>query len=89
MVADERPSASCACYGPHEDRYLTLVALSAYSGLSVRTLRRHLAATVHSLPRYRVGGRVLVRQSEFDAWMAEQREQASEAEALVRKALNS
>jgi excisionase family DNA binding protein len=71
------------------DRYLTLSDLAAYSGLSVRTLQRHLAAPIHSLPRYRVGGRVLVRQSEFDAWMAEQREVRSAAEALVRNALAS
>jgi excisionase family DNA binding protein len=80
--------------GPHagataEDRYLTLTALAAYSGLSVRTLQRHLAAAAHSLPRYRVGGRVLVRRSEFDAWMAEQRETVSAVEALVRQALVS
>jgi Helix-turn-helix domain len=52
------------------DPFLSLVALSEYSGLSVRKLRDHLSDPVHPLPHYRVGGKVLVRRSEFDAWLA-------------------
>ncbi len=51
------------------DPYLPLTALSGYAGLSVRTLREHLADSAHPLPCYRVGGKVLVRRSEFDAWV--------------------
>lgn len=51
------------------DPYLSLHALSGYSGLSVRTLRGYLTGVAHPLPCYRVGGRVLVRRSEFDAWV--------------------
>jgi hypothetical protein len=50
------------------DAYLSLKALAAYSGLSVRTLRGHLRHFAHPLPCYRIGGKVLVRQSEYDAW---------------------
>jgi excisionase family DNA binding protein len=50
--------------------YLSLKALSAYGGLSVRTLRGYLTSTTHPLPHYRVGRKLLVKRSEFDAWIA-------------------
>lgn len=52
------------------DAYLSLKTLSGYSGLSVRTLRGHLTSAAHPLPHYRVGGKLLVKRSEFDAWIA-------------------
>ena len=52
------------------DPFLSLKALSAYSGLSVRKLRDFLTEPGHPLPHYRVGGKILVRRSEFDGWMA-------------------
>ena len=55
------------------DPFLSLRALAEYSGLSVRKLREHLADPAHPLPCYRVGGKVLVRRSEFDAWIAKYR----------------
>jgi len=51
------------------DPFLTLRALAAYSGLSVRKLREFLSDVLHPLPHYRVGGKILVRRSEFDAWV--------------------
>jgi excisionase family DNA binding protein len=59
------------------DPYLSLRALSGYCGLSVRTLRDHLSDSAHPLPCYRVGGKVLVRRSEFDAWVSAFRNRAS------------
>ena len=56
------------------DPFLTLKALASYSGMSVRKLRDHLEAAIHPLPHYRVGGKILVRRSEFDAWMARHRQ---------------
>src|SRR5262245_45440442 len=53
------------------DRYLSLAQLVTYSSLSLRTLNRHLKDPDHPLPHKRVGGRVLVRISEFDAWIDE------------------
>jgi hypothetical protein len=50
------------------DPWLSVKALAAYSGLSVRTLRSLLTTSVHPLPHYRIGGRLLVRVSEYDAW---------------------
>jgi hypothetical protein len=52
-----------------DDSYLSLSALSKYSGLSVTTLRRQLVADVDPLPACRVERRIVVRKSAFDAWM--------------------
>jgi hypothetical protein len=55
---------------PH-DPYLSLRALAAYSGLSIRTLRGFLTRTppAQALPCYRLEGKILVRRSTFDAFM--------------------
>lgn len=58
-----------------EAGYLSLRTLSAYSGLSVRTLRGYLSHPARPLPHYRVGGKVLVKRSEFDAWVSGFREE--------------
>ena len=55
------------------DPFLSLKALAAYSGLSVRKLRDLLSDPAHPLPHYRVAGKILVRRSEFDAWIAKDR----------------
>ena len=52
------------------DPFLGLRALAGYSSLSVRKLRDCLEHPQHPLPCYRVGGKILVRRSEFDTWMA-------------------
>jgi hypothetical protein len=59
------------------DPFLPLRALATYSGLSTRTLRRFVELPPdEALPCYRVStgrdggpGKVLVRRSEFDAWI--------------------
>lgn len=51
-----------------DDAYLPLRELSRYAGLSVRLLRGYLRDATGPLPHYRVGGKVLVRRSEYDAW---------------------
>jgi hypothetical protein len=50
------------------DGYLPLTKLAGYSGLSVRTLRNYLTHPSRPLPHYRIGGKILVRQSDYDAW---------------------
>jgi hypothetical protein len=50
------------------DGFMPLRALSNYSGLSVRTLRDHLFNRLRPLPHYRIGGRIVVKRSEFDEW---------------------
>src|SRR5205814_680182 len=44
--------------------------LAAYSGLCVRKLRDCLVDPAHPIPCYRVGGKIVVRRSEFDSWIA-------------------
>ncbi len=66
------------------DPWLSLRALASYSGLSVRKLRYLLADPHGPLPSYRVDGKVLVRRSEFDAWMARHRNE--KAHSLTRLA---
>lgn len=54
--------------------YLPLKSLAQYGGLSVRTLRGYLIHPAHPLPHYRIGGKILVKRSEFDAWAQRFRE---------------
>jgi hypothetical protein len=56
------------------DPYLSLRALAVYSGCSVRWLRDRLGDPHHPLPSYHPEGKVLVRRSEFDTWMARYRQ---------------
>src|SRR5712692_3662109 len=54
------------------DPFLSLRALADYSGLSVRTLRGYIDGLPdEALPCYRVNGKILVRRSEFDAWIGQ------------------
>ncbi len=53
-----------------EDCFMPLKSLSKYSGLSVRTLRTYLSHAIRPLPHYRPGGKILVKRSEFDDWIA-------------------
>ena len=67
-----------------DDALMTLRELSAYSRLSLRTLQRHVAGlTRWRLPHYRVGGKILVRRSEFDGWMEQWRRDALELQLRV------
>ena len=56
--------------GTPVDPFLSLRTLASYSCMSVRNLRQYLHDSVHPLPHYRLGGKIVVRRSEFDAWMA-------------------
>lgn len=68
--------------------YLSLRALAAYSSLSERWLRSFLAAADHPLPHYRIGGRVVVKRSDFDTWMQVYRvEGDADASAVVNRLL--
>ena len=71
-----------------EAGYLPLRALSVYAGLSVRTLRGYLTHPARPLPHYRVGGKVLVKRSEFDGWASGFREElAPRVDAIVAEVL--
>lgn len=84
------PVAGCtrvADQAPPGDSYLPLKALSRYAGIGVRTLRAHLGRSDAPLPHYRVNGKVLVRRSEFDAWIAAYRRVGSTVDALVAQVM--
>jgi len=71
------------------DPFLSLRALAAYSGMSPRWLRAQLTDPHRPLPCYRLpGGKILVRRSEFDAWLARYRRVGNpEVERIVNEAL--
>lgn len=58
--------------------------VAVYAGLSVRTLRMYLAHPAYPLPCFRIGGKVLVRRADFDAWASRFR---SAIDALVHEAM--
>jgi hypothetical protein len=55
----------------------------------VRKLRAYLVDRARPLPHYRVGGKILIRRSEFDEWMREFRvtAQADELDSIVTETL--
>src|SRR5688572_12850198 len=59
------------------DPFMSLRALAEYSGLSPRTLRTFLNRTppAQALVCFRLSGKVLVRRSDFDAYMEQYRSQ--------------
>ncbi len=71
------------------DPYLGLRALATYSGCSVRWLRDRITDPQHPLACYRLpGGKVLIKRSEFDAWIARYRQVGDpDVERVVAEAL--
>ena len=57
--------------------------------MSARLLRSFLAASDHPLPHYRVGSRVLVKRSDFDAWIQIFRHEVTDPEAIAKRILMS
>lgn len=60
-----------------------------YAGIGVRKLRDYLDDPAHLLPCYRLGNKtILVRRSEFDAWIAAYRQRGrADVDATVRDVL--
>ncbi len=74
------------------DPCLSLRGLADYCSLSRRTLQALVNDTSDPIPSYRVGGKLLVKRSEFDAWMTRRRNRkpleaarlaAADAQALL------
>jgi hypothetical protein len=80
---DARPSRMGRCLD-ESNAYYTLRALTTYSGIGLRTLRTYLTHSMHPLPHFRVGGKILVRRSDFDDWIRPfRRGEASRTDAMV------
>ncbi len=74
------------------DPYLSLKGLAGYASLSRRTLQDLVNDLRDPLPSYRVGGKILIRKSDFDRWMTRRRNRkpleaarlaAADAQALL------
>ena len=71
------------------DKYLDLKALSAYSCLAVPTLRDYLKGN-GGIPHFKARGKLLVRRSEFDAWLEQFRvTRSQELDSLVEGVMDS
>jgi len=53
--------------------WLGLRELTAYADVSDRTLRAWMHRPDNPLPAVQVGGKILVRRSQFDAWLEQHR----------------
>ena len=72
------------------DGYLDLRGLSAYSALAVPTLRGYLKDIRKPLPHFKVKGKILIRKSEFDAWLEAHRvSNSNDLNRIVEEAVNS
>ena len=49
--------------------YSTLKKLEDSTGIKVRTWRKHLVDPVYPLPHFKLGGKILVRDEDFDTWI--------------------
>jgi len=58
---------------PRDREWLGLRELTAYASVSERTLRSWLHRPVDPLPGVQVGGKILIRRSQFDAWLEQHR----------------
>lgn len=69
------------------DPFLSLKALQDYAGFSRRTLLDLMARDRNALPHYRLSdtGKIVVRRSEFDAWMIQYRRTRSRVDQLVEE----
>jgi len=56
-----------------EDHYLDIKGLSQYTSLSVRTLRDYLTDDSDPIPSYCIKRKILIKKSEFDAWLKKHR----------------
>ena len=67
--------------------FLDLQALKDYSSIKVRKLRDLINDPADPLPAYQVGGKILVRRSEFDGWIAKRRRGVGELDGIVHDVL--
>lgn len=72
--------------------WLGLRQVTQYADVSERTVRAWIHASVDALPAVRVGGKLLVRRSELDAWLGRHRVtplKAIDLDGIVRSAVRA
>ena len=72
-----------------QDNYLDIKSLSKYSSLSVSTLRNYLAKQPDPIPSYCVKRKILVKKSDFDAWMARHRTHTNTIASIADEVLDA
>ncbi len=68
--------------------WLGLRHLAEYSDTSERTLRMWIHSPVEPLPAVRIGGKILVRRADFDAWLQRHKIEplaTDDVDAIVRE----
>jgi len=71
---------------PVETEYLDVQALSIYTSLSPRTIRKILNRQ-GGPPAYRLPGKILVRRSDWDSWVEQYRREPVDLDILASEAL--
>jgi len=71
-----------------DDRYMDIKGLSAYCGLSVRTLWDYLGDSEQPIPHFRMKKKVLVKKSEFDGWMENYRCDGHALDVIAEEIMN-
>jgi len=72
--------------------WLGMRQVTQYAAVSERTVRAWIHASVDALPAVRVGGKLLVRRSELDAWLSRHRLRplaTIDLDGIVRQALQA
>ena len=69
--------------------WLDLQRLTGYAAVSNRTLRAWIHSPVDPLPAVRVGTKILVRRSEFDAWLESHRINQVDLGGMVEEVLEA
>jgi predicted DNA-binding transcriptional regulator AlpA len=70
------------------DRYLDLKTLSAYSSLSVSTIRDYLSDSLNPIPSYCIRRKILIKKSEFDRWMEQHKGDSKRINNMVEEIVN-
>lgn len=55
------------------DHYMSLASAAEYSGLSRRVLHRHIHNSIKPLPAFKIGGKWVIKRSEYDRWAEQYR----------------
>lgn len=71
-----------------EARFFDLVGAHSYlgGGLSIKALRR-LIAEPGGLPSYKVRGKILLKRSDLDTWLAARRREPQDLDVLAAEAV--
>ena len=83
LIPDDIAEASITL----KDQFFDLKGLSLYSSLGVGTLRDYLRSG--SLPHYKLRGKILIRKSDFNAWMERFRSDEKTINGMVNEIMSN